>query len=138
MTAPATTNDRAEIEEKVRLLVAEAVRGVLAKVLVSPSFLFRIEKAPLGKEAGPINDWELATRLSYFLWSSVPDDELRKLAAAGRLRDPAVLVAQMRRMLKDDRVRASAIEFGTQWIHVRGFDEFNEKNEKLPFYPPPE
>lgn len=109
----------------------EAFRGVLTRVLVSPAFLFRVEQAPPGKAPAPVNDWELATRLSYFLWSSVPDDELREVAAAGRLRDPAVLAAQARRLLKDDRVRTLAIEFGTQWIHVRGFDELKEKNEKL-------
>jgi hypothetical protein len=109
----------------------EAFRGVLARVLVSPAFLFRIETAPKGKEPASVNDWELATRLSYFLWSSTPDDELRALAVAGKLRDPAVLAQQTQRMLKDDRTRSLAIEFGTQWIHVRGFDEFNEKNEKL-------
>ena len=109
----------------------EAFRGVLARGLVSPAFLFRVEQAPPGKQPAPVNDWELATRLSYFLWSSAPDEELRKLAAAGRLRDPQVLAGQAQRMLKDDRVRALAVEFGTQWIHVRGFDEFKEKNEKL-------
>jgi hypothetical protein len=109
----------------------EAFRGVLARVMVSPAFLFRIEKAPAGKEPGPVNDWELATRLSYFLWSSPPDDELRRLAAAGRLRDLQVLAAQTRRLLEDDQVRSLAVEFGTQWLHVRGFDEHNEKNEKL-------
>ena len=109
----------------------EAFRSVLARVLVSPAFLFRIEQAPAGKEPGPVNDWELATRLSYFLWSSGPDDELRQLASEGKLRDPKMLAAQVQRMIKDDRLRALAIEFGTQWLHVRGFDEFNEKNEKL-------
>lgn len=109
----------------------EAFRGVLARVLVSPAYLFRIEQAPAGQEPRPVNDWELATRLSYFLWSSAPDDELRKLASDSKLRDPKVLATQVQRMIKDDRLRALAIEFGTQWLHVRGFDEFNEKNEKL-------
>jgi len=109
----------------------EAFHGVVARVLVAPAFLFRIEKAPPGTAAGPIDDWELATRLSYFLWSSLPDDELRRLAAGGALRDPKVLVAQTQRMIKDDRLRALAIEFGTQWLHVRGFDDLKEKNEKL-------
>jgi len=109
----------------------EAFRGVLTRILVAPAFLMRIEQAPVGQKPGSVNDWELATRLSYFLWSSAPDDELRRLAAAGRLRDPDVLAEQTRRLLKDDRVRALAIEFGTQWIHVRGIDELNEKNEKL-------
>lgn len=109
----------------------EAFRGVLARVLASPSFLFRIETASKGKEPTPVSDWELATRLSYFLWSSMPDDELRQLAAAGKLRDRKVLAEQTQRMLKDARTRSLAIEFGTQWIHVRGFDELKEKNEKL-------
>ena len=109
----------------------EAFRSTLARVLVSPAFLFRIEKPVAGKDAGPVNDWELATRLSYFLWASAPDEELRKLAAAGQLRDPKVLAEQTQRLLKDDRTRALAVEFGTQWLHVRGFDEHNEKNEKL-------
>ncbi|MFT3880976.1 MAG: DUF1592 domain-containing protein [Gemmatales bacterium] len=109
----------------------DAVRGVLTRILVSPAFLFRAEHSPVSKTSGPVNDWELATRLSYFLWSSLPDDELRKLAASGQLHEPAILEAQMKRMLKDPRTRALGIEFGTQWIHVRGFDELNEKNEKL-------
>jgi len=78
-----------------------------------------------------VSDHELATRLSYFLWSSMPDAELREAADSGRLRDPAVLAAQARRMLQDPRARALAIEFGTQWIHVRGLDEFKEKSESL-------
>ncbi|MFO0866702.1 MAG: DUF1592 domain-containing protein [Gemmataceae bacterium] len=109
----------------------EAFRGVLARVLVSPAFLFRIERAPKGKEPGTITDWELASRLSYFLWSSGPDDELRTLAAAGKLSDPKTLEAQTNRMVKDAKARSLAIEFGTQWIHVRGIDELKEKNEKL-------
>lgn len=109
----------------------EAFRGVLARVLVSPAFLFRIEAAPKGKEPALVSDWELATRLSYFLWSSLPDDELRQLAAAGTLRDPKVFAIQAQRMLKDARTRSLAVEFGTQWLHVRGFDELKEKNERL-------
>src|SRR6185437_8496341 len=105
----------------------EAFRGVLTRIFVAPSFLFRIEQAPPGKKAGPVNDWELASRLSYFLWSTMPDAQLRNLAATGQLRNPKVLEEQTLRMLKDDRIRALAIEFGTQWIHVRGFDEFKEK-----------
>ncbi|MBY0227786.1 MAG: DUF1592 domain-containing protein, partial [Gemmataceae bacterium] len=109
----------------------EAFRKALARVLVSPSFLFRVEKAPESKKPGPVDDWELASRLSYFLWASMPDDELRKLAAEGKLKDGKVLEAQARRMLKDPRARALAVEFGTQWLHVRDFASFSEKNEKL-------
>jgi hypothetical protein len=109
----------------------EAFRVVLSRILVAPMFLFRSERAPAGTAPGPIDDWELATRLSYFLWSSTPDDELRRLAAAGTLKDAKVLEQQTRRMLQDDRLRALAIEFGAQWIHVRGIDEMKEKNETL-------
>ena len=109
----------------------DAFRGVLARVLVSPSFLFRVEKAPPGKDAAHVDDWELATRLSYFLWSTMPDEELRRLAVAGKLHDPLVLRAETERMLKDGKTRALGVEFGTQMIHVRGFDELKEKNERL-------
>src|SRR5262249_53579132 len=83
----------------------EAFRTVLTRLLIAPSFLFRVEQAPPGKEAQPISSWELATRLSYFLWATMPDAELRQTAAAGRLHDPRVLSAQVARMLKDPRVR---------------------------------
>ena len=81
----------------------EAFRGVLARVLVAPAFLFRVEQAPPGAKPAPVTDWELATRLSYFLTAAGPDAELRALAAAGRLRDPKVLEAQTRRLLKATR-----------------------------------
>jgi hypothetical protein len=109
----------------------EAFRTVLARVLVSPSFLFHVEHSPPGKEPRPVGDRELASRLSYFLWASVPDEELRRLADARKLHEPAVLEQQARRMLQDLRLRSLAIEFGTQMIHVRGFDELKEKNESL-------
>jgi hypothetical protein len=109
----------------------EAFRGVLARLFVSPAFLYRIEQPPAGIEPRPLNDWELATRLSYFLWSSLPDEPLLQAAAAGRLQDPREILAQTRRMIQHPRTRALAIHFGTQWIHVRDFDEFNEKNEQL-------
>src|SRR5258706_15346624 len=61
----------------------DALRGVLARIFVAPSFLFKIAQPTPGKNPGPVNDWELATRLSYFLWSSIPDDELRQIAPTG-------------------------------------------------------
>ncbi|AMV24961.1 hypothetical protein VT84_11220 [Gemmata sp. SH-PL17] len=109
----------------------EAFRGVVSRVLVAPAFLFRVEASPRGKEPGLVNDWELATRLSYFLWASAPDEELRAVTASGKLRDPKVFAIQVQRMLNDAKTRSLAIEFGTQWIHVRGFNELKEKNEKL-------
>ncbi len=110
---------------------AEAVRAALARILVSPTFLFRLEETSPGAEARPVTDAELATRLSYFLWASTPDEELLRVAAEGRLREPAVLMAQVERMLKDPKIRGLATEFATQWLHVRNLRQNREKNEKL-------
>jgi hypothetical protein len=108
----------------------EAIRLTLARVLVAPAFLYKLEKPGPAAAAVPVTDTELASRLSYFLWSSAPDAELMRTAASGELRSPDVLVAQMRRLLKDDRVRRLADEFGCQWLHVRGFEVMNEKSER--------
>jgi hypothetical protein len=108
----------------------EAFRLTLARMFVSPAFLYRIEKPIAGEKQGPVSDWELASRLSYFLWSSQPDEELRQVAAAGRLQDRETLVAQTRRMLRDERSRRLAIEFACQWLQIYDFDELDEKSEK--------
>ena len=106
-----------------------AFRLTLARVFVASPFLYRLEKAP-PQATAEVSDWELASRLSYFLWSSQPDRELRALAAQGRLRAPEVLVWQARRMLADARVRRLAIEFACQWLHIYDFDQTEEKSEK--------
>jgi hypothetical protein len=103
-------------------------RLLLVRILTSPAFLYRSETP--ASQTGPVNDWELAARLSYFLWSSLPDDELRSVAAAGKLCDPEVLAAQTRRMLKDNRVRRLATEFGCQYLHVRDVGSLDEKSER--------
>ena len=104
-------------------------RLMLTRVLASPAFLYRVETS--GAETRPINDWELATRLSYFLWSSLPDAELSRLADSGKLHDPEVLKAQVRRMLQDERkVRRLATEFGCQYLHVRDVAQLDEKSER--------
>lgn len=115
---------------KQELPHVSAVRMLLARVLVAPAFLYRGEKAAPGPKAAPVNDWELATRLSYFLWSSAPDDELRSLAASGSLHEPAVLVSQAHRLMKDTKVRRLATEFGCQWLHVRDVETLDEKSER--------
>ncbi|OYW76723.1 MAG: hypothetical protein B7Z37_07375 [Verrucomicrobia bacterium 12-59-8] len=109
---------------------ASALRMLIARVLVAPAFLYRGEKASPGIKSALVNDWEIATRLSYFLWSSMPDEGIHKLAAAGKLHDPAVLAAQARRMLKDDKIRRLATEFGCQWLHVRDVETLDEKSER--------
>ena len=109
----------------------DAIRLMLARVLTAPAFLYRLEQPGSGSEPTPVSDWELATRLSYFLWASPPDEGLRSAAATGELSTPESLQAQTRRMLKDDRVRRLAIEFGCQWLHIRNFDQHAEKNERL-------
>lgn len=107
-----------------------AVRRLIARVLVSSEFLYRGEKAAAGEKAAPVNDWELASRLSFFLWSSAPDAELRALAASGKLHEPEVLAAQMRRMVKDAKSERLAREFGCQWLHVRDVATLDEKSER--------
>ena len=107
-----------------------AVRRLIARVLVSSEFLYRGEKAAAGEKASPVNDWELASRLSFFLWSSAPDAELRALAASGKLHEPEVLAAQMRRMVKDAKSERLAREFGCQWLHVRDVATLDEKSER--------
>lgn len=108
----------------------EAFRLTLARLLVAPAFLYRIEKPGPGANAAPVTDWELASRLSYFLWSSPPDDELRQAAAQGKLHDTDVLVSQTRRMLGNSRTRRLAIEFACQWLHIHDFDHLDEKSER--------
>jgi mono/diheme cytochrome c family protein len=94
----------------------------LQRILVSPSFLFRTEFAPAEAASSGvyrISDVELASRLSFFLWSSIPDDELLDLATQGKLRDPAVLERQARRMLADPRSEAFTTNFAGQWLSLR-------------------
>jgi hypothetical protein len=131
----------------------DALRDTVIRILMSPHFLFRLDleagsvgphPRPLSQSLGegglssspviasargrgvePLSDYALASRLSYFLWSSMPDEELLARAAAGDLRRPELLVAQTRRMLRDPRVRALALEFGGNWLDFRRFEEHN-------------
>jgi len=133
---PLSTAETQELRELYRKLRKDglpheaAIRLTLARIFVAPAFLYRLEEAAPGAAPGPVTNWELANRLSYFLWSSMPDAELREAAASGRLRDPAELVAQARRMLRDGRTRRLAVEFACQWLHIRDFDTLNEKSER--------
>jgi uncharacterized protein DUF1592/uncharacterized protein DUF1588/uncharacterized protein DUF1587/uncharacterized protein DUF1585/uncharacterized protein DUF1595/cytochrome c len=100
----------------------EGIRLALQRILVSPDFLFRIEVDPAKTAAGSadrISDIELASRLSFFLWSSIPDDELIRLAERGRLKDPGVLEQQVKRMLADSRTNTLVSNFVGQWLYLR-------------------
>ncbi|HZY87792.1 MAG TPA: DUF1592 domain-containing protein, partial [Gemmataceae bacterium] len=103
----------------------EALRDAIASVLLSPHFCYRIDLAGPGAAVRPLPDYALASRLSYFLWSSMPDAELLARAAAGDLRKPEVLKAQARRLLRDPRARGLATEFAGNWLDFRRFEEHN-------------
>jgi mono/diheme cytochrome c family protein len=104
------------------------VQYALARLLVDPQFIYRFERTPATVRAGAvyrISDLELASRLSFFLWSSIPDEDLIRVAASGRLDDPAVLEQQTRRMLADDRSRALVNNLAGQWLMLRQLDDIS-------------
>jgi mono/diheme cytochrome c family protein len=101
------------------------IRAGVARILSSPSFLYRMERDAAGVRAGaahPVSDVELASRLSFFLWSSIPDQQLLNTAAAGRLREPGVLEAQVKRMMADERADALVSNFTGQWLQLRNLE----------------
>ncbi|HLI85668.1 MAG TPA: DUF1592 domain-containing protein [Bryobacteraceae bacterium] len=103
----------------------EGIERALERLLVSPQFLFRIEREPVGAQPGTVfavSDLELASRLSFFLWSSIPDDELLRVASEGKLREPAVLEKQARRMLADARSESLVTNFAAQWLFLRDLE----------------
>ncbi|HEY1494065.1 MAG TPA: DUF1592 domain-containing protein [Candidatus Solibacter sp.] len=117
----------------------QGIQLALQAMLVSPNFLFRIEhdSRPTDSAAAhPVSQLELASRLSYFLWSSMPDDELLALAEAGKLRDPGTLDAQVKRMLADERSSAIADNFAGQWLELRNLDVVKPDPQKFPDWSP--
>ena len=134
---PLTELERADIAEFYQRLRtnegaghAEAVRDTLVSILLSPHFCYRLDlpMARKGKEPSsvePLSDIALASRLSYFLWASMPDAELMRHAEAGDLHQPPVLLAQTHRMLRDVKVRGLATEFLGNWLDIRRFEEHN-------------
>jgi len=110
------------------------IQNAIARVLVDPRFLYRFEREPPNVAAGAvykIGDLELASRLSFFLWSSIPDDELVDVASQGKLSNPAMLERQVRRMLADPRASALTTNFAAQWLYLR--DLKNAKPEAADF-----
>jgi len=113
-----------------------SAREVLMRIFIAPDFIFKLEKA---EQPGvhPVTAWELANRLSYFLWSSMPDGDLRKVANDGSLLKPEVLEAQTRRMLKDTKSEALAEEFAGQWLKFHGFSKHSTVDAgKFPEFTP--
>jgi Protein of unknown function (DUF1592)/Protein of unknown function (DUF1588)/Protein of unknown function (DUF1587)/Protein of unknown function (DUF1585)/Protein of unknown function (DUF1595) len=150
-----------DLREQKGLTHEEAMRGSIASILVSPDFLYRVDLVDAvhstssyrpGRPGGPgryvnpsiaagatqyrpLSGYALASRLSYFLWSSMPDEELLSHAKTGDLGKPAVLAAQVRRMLKDNRVSALATEFGGNWLDFRRFESHNAVDrERFPVF----
>jgi hypothetical protein len=128
--------------------IEQGIRLAIEAVLVSPNFLFRIEREPTGATGAmgatgatgaigatgavyQISDYELASRLSYFLWSSMPDEELFRLAEQKRLHDPVVLERQVRRMVQDPKAEAVVRNFGEQWLNLRLMDRTKPDSEKF-------
>ena len=127
---PATAADVDSLMEFYRLGRREkdfelGIETALARVLASPQFIYRIEEEPASVAVGQayrISDIDLASRLSFFLWSSPPDEALLKVAEQGRLKDPAVLEQQVRRMLAHPKAKALSVNFAGQWLNLRGLD----------------
>ena len=106
---------------KQGLGIEASLRGTFTAVLMSPHFFYRVPVTPGGKGVYPLTDEAMARRLSYFLWASLPDEELLEKARAGKLQDDAVLRAQVRRMMKDPKIEAFSREFFGQWLHYRDY-----------------
>lgn len=115
----------------------KGIEAALRAVLVSPNFLFREEQDPAGAKPGSVyrlNDYELASRLSYFLWSSMPDDELLELAQRGKLHEPGVMDQQVRRMLADKKSDSLVKNFAGQWLFLRNIASDKKDKDVFPDY----
>ena len=111
------------------------IETALRLILSDPKFLYRIESDPANATPGTINrisDPELASRLSFFLWSSIPDDELLTVAAQGKLKDPAVLQQQVKRMLADPKAESLVTNFASEWLFLRNLQSVNPAGEDFP------
>lgn len=111
------------------------IENALRLILTNPKFLFRTETDPAGAAPGsmhPISDLELASRLSFFLWSTIPDDQLITIASQGKLKDPAILEQQVKRMLADDRSEAMVKNFAGQWLLLRNLPNVQPDPNEFP------
>jgi mono/diheme cytochrome c family protein len=142
---PVTREEVSELRRFVQLATADGgsleqgIALALSAMLVSPHFLFHVERDGLPSEPGKVqrvSDLELASRLSYFIWSSMPDDELLSEAIRGRLRQPAVVDAQVKRMLRDPKASALAENFAGQWLEIRNLDAIRPDPDVFPTWGP--
>jgi len=142
---PVTKTEVASLAKFVAMAKAEGqsveqgIQLAIQAILVSPHFLFRIERDLDPNDPSKvhkISNIELASRLSYFLWTSMPDDELLSLAEAGKLRQPGMLEAQIKRMLADERSSALADNFAGQWLETRNLDSITPDPKKFPEWGP--
>jgi hypothetical protein len=108
------------------------IRDALSAILASPHFLYRAEAASADGRTRTLSDLELASRLSFFIWSSIPDDELLTLATGSRLSRPDVLAAQVKRMLADPKAESLSEDFAFQWLHVAKLDEITPDRGQFP------
>lgn len=125
-----------EAQRKAGRSWEDGVREAVRALLVSPSFLFRAERDLPGTTAQRVSDWELAARLSYFLWSSMPDDGLLALAQMGKLSEPSVLEREVRRMLGDAKARDFAGNFVSQWLRTKELEHVHPSADKFPAFTP--
>jgi len=110
------------------------IQQAIARILVAPRFIFRMEDEPANVKSGTayrVSDLALASRLSFFVWSSMPDDELLELASAGKLKDPAVLDQQVRRMLKDAKSEALVKNYAGQWLFLRDLEDLKPDTKEF-------
>ena len=142
---PASDEEVGRLADLVEFAVKEGetfeagIQFALQAILVSPHFLFRVELHPTPENAGDNNavaDFELASRLSYFLWSSMPDDELIDLAKKNELHNPSILDKQVRRMLTDEKSRALVDNFAVQWLNLQMLDEVQPDTDIFPEFTP--
>jgi mono/diheme cytochrome c family protein len=137
---PASASDVSRVMEFYRAgrkdgTFESGIQLALQRILASPKFVLRVERDPEAVPEGAayrISDVELATRLSFFLWSSIPDNELLALAAQGKLHTPTVLEQQVRRMLRDERAGALVDNFAAQWLQLRNLQRVTPDNDLFP------
>jgi hypothetical protein len=114
----------------------QSLQFAITAMLVSPKFLYRIESDPRSPETHKVSDLELASRLSYFLWSSMPDDELLRLGETNKLHQPEIFDAQVKRLIADQKSTAFAENFPGQWLEIRSLDAIHPDAKKFPEWTP--